>query len=66
VPRNTVVCVGFLWGCSGTRICGIFVGLARGLRRVHGTKYDLLGLEHNTAARWMYQAGGDWPRNAAS
>jgi len=26
---------------------------------------DLLGLHHNTAARWMHQAGGDWTRYAA-
>jgi len=26
---------------------------------------DLLGLHHNTAARWMHQAGGDWSRYAA-
>jgi hypothetical protein len=25
----------------------------------------LLGLHHNTAARWMHQAGGDWTRYAA-
>jgi hypothetical protein len=26
---------------------------------------DLLGLHHNTAAKWMHQAGGDWSRYAA-
>jgi hypothetical protein len=26
---------------------------------------DLLGLHHNTTARWMHQAGGDWSRYAA-
>jgi hypothetical protein len=26
---------------------------------------DLLGLHETTAARWMYQAGGDWSRYAA-
>jgi len=26
---------------------------------------DLLGLHHNTAAKWMHQAGGDWTRYAA-
>jgi hypothetical protein len=26
---------------------------------------DILGLHHNTAARWMHQAGGDWSRYAA-
>ena len=26
---------------------------------------DILGLHHNTAVRWMHQAGGDWSRYAA-
>jgi hypothetical protein len=32
VPRSVVLSVGFLWGGSGTRTCGIFVGLPGGSR----------------------------------
>jgi LytS/YehU family sensor histidine kinase len=34
VPRNAAVSVGYLWGGPATRTCGIFVGLAGGLRRL--------------------------------
>jgi hypothetical protein len=34
VPGCAVLSVGYLWGGSGTRTCGIFVGYAGGLRRL--------------------------------
>ena len=34
MPRNAAVSVGYLWGGPATRTCGIFVGLAGGLRRL--------------------------------